>query len=30
MLEYAEEPFICWRRIQLNYLGEDFEPEDCK
>lgn len=30
ILEYCEEPFICRRKMQLNFLGEEFEDENCK
>ena len=30
MLGYAEEPNICRRKLQLDYLGErDFNPKSC-
>lgn len=29
ILDYCEEPFSCRRQIQLNYLGENFEPSQC-
>ena len=30
ILEYCEDPNICRRKMQLNFLGEKFEPSLCK
>lgn len=29
ILEYCEEPYICRRKMQLNFLGEDFDERNC-
>jgi hypothetical protein len=29
ILQYCEEPFICRRKLQLNFLGEEFNPHKC-
>jgi bloom syndrome protein len=29
ILEYCEEPYICRRKMQLNFLGEDFDEKKC-
>lgn len=29
ILDYCEEPFLCRRKIQLNFLGEEFEQRNC-
>lgn len=29
ILEYCEEPFICRRKMQLNFLGEEFDEKNC-
>lgn len=29
IIDYCEEPNICRRKLQLNFLGEDFDPKDC-
>ena len=29
MLEYCEEPFLCRRQMQLQFLGENFDNEKC-
>ncbi len=30
ILDYCEEQFVCRRRIQLEYFGETYSPQDCK
>ncbi len=30
ILDYCEEPFLCRRKMQLNFLGEDFDAARCK
>ena len=30
ILEYCEEPYICRRKMQLNFLGEEFDEKKCK
>lgn len=30
ILEYCEEPFICRRKMQMNFLGEEFDEKDCR
>lgn len=30
ILEYCEEPHICRRKMQLNFLGEEFDERMCK
>lgn len=30
ILDYCEEPNFCRRKMQLNFLGEDFDDKDCK
>lgn len=30
ILEYCEEPYLCRRKMQLEFLGEDFDPKSCK
>eukprot|EP00347_Sterkiella_histriomuscorum_P003511 403364021 len=29
ILEFCEEPYLCRRKILLNYLGEDFKSKKC-
>jgi bloom syndrome protein len=29
ILDYCEEPYICRRKLQLNFLGEDFDERLC-
>lgn len=29
ILEFCEEPYLCRRKILLNYLGEDFRSKHC-
>lgn len=29
MLSYCEEPFLCRRKMQLEYLGEEFDSKVC-
>ena len=29
ILEFCEEPYLCRRKILLNYLGEDFSKKKC-
>jgi superfamily II DNA helicase RecQ len=29
ILEFSEEPYLCRRKILLNYLGEDFRSKHC-
>lgn len=29
MLEYCEEPFLCRRKMLLNFLGEEFDASKC-
>jgi len=29
MLEFCEEPFICRRKMQIEYLGERFDEALC-
>ena len=29
MLEYCDEPFLCRRKMQLQFLGEEFDSKDC-
>lgn len=29
ILQYCEEPYKCRRMLQLNFLGEDFDPNRC-
>jgi bloom syndrome protein len=29
ILEYCEEPYFCRRLMQLNFLGENFDPLRC-
>ena len=29
ILEYCEEPYMCRRKMQLQFLGEDFESKNC-
>lgn len=29
ILEYCEEPYICRRKMQLSFLGEDFNERNC-
>lgn len=29
ILEFCEEPYLCRRKILLNYLGEDFRSKKC-
>ena len=30
IIEYCEEPYLCRRMMQLQFLGEDFDPDECK
>jgi bloom syndrome protein len=30
ILNYCEEPFECRRKLQLNFLGEEFDSKKCK
>jgi bloom syndrome protein len=30
ILEYCEEPYLCRRKLQLEFLGEAFNSESCK
>jgi hypothetical protein len=30
ILDYCEEPYLCRRKMQLNFLGEDFDEAMCK
>ena len=29
MLEFCEEPYLCRRKVLLNYLDEDFRSKEC-
>ena len=29
ILDYCEEPYLCRRKMQLNFLGEDFDETRC-
>ena len=29
MLEFCEEPYLCRRKVLLNYLDEDFRSREC-
>ncbi len=29
IIEFCEEPYLCRRKILLNYLGEDFRTKNC-
>ena len=29
ILDYCEEPFVCRRKLQLNFLGEEFDQNNC-
>jgi bloom syndrome protein len=29
ILDYCEEPYLCRRKMQLNFLGEDFNEDRC-
>ena len=29
IIAYCEEPYLCRRKMQLNFLGEDFNSNDC-
>jgi bloom syndrome protein len=29
IIEFCEEPYLCRRKILLNYLGEDFRTRNC-
>lgn len=29
ILDYCEEPFECRRKLQLNFLGEQFDKKNC-
>ena len=29
ILNYCEEPFLCRRKLQLNFLGEEFDKNNC-
>ena len=29
ILEYCEEPFLCRRKMQLQFLGEEFDESNC-
>jgi superfamily II DNA helicase RecQ len=29
MLEFCEEPYLCRRKVLLNYLDEDFRSKQC-
>ena len=30
ILEYCEEPYLCRRKMQLEFLGEPFDANSCK
>lgn len=30
ILDYCEEPFTCRRKLQLSFLGEEFDESKCK
>ena len=29
ILEYCEEPYACRRKLQLQFLGEEFDEQKC-
>ena len=29
-MEYCEEPYLCRRKMQLEFLGEAFDANSCK
>ena len=30
VIDFAEEKYICWRKMLLDYLGENFDENECK
>jgi bloom syndrome protein len=30
ILDYCEEPYLCRRKMQLTFLGEEFDERECK
>ena len=30
ILDYCEEPYECRRKLQLNFLGEEFDKINCR
>jgi superfamily II DNA helicase RecQ len=29
IIEFCEEPYLCRRKVLLNYLSEDFRAQNC-